>query len=52
MFDMMEPFKINVCSVEGELLLLLKNYPENREQRVVLTRSLPKGFQKQDLLCI
>ena len=29
-------FKLKSCGVEGELLSLLKNYLENREQRVVL----------------
>ena len=29
-------FKLNTYGVDGELLLLLKNYLENREQRVVL----------------
>ena len=29
-------FKLKAYGVEGELLSLLKNYPENREQRVVL----------------
>ena len=29
-------FKLNSYSTEGELLSLLKNYPQNREQRVVL----------------
>ena len=29
-------FKLNSYSIEGELLSLLKNYPQNREQRVVL----------------
>ena len=29
-------FKLKSCGIEGELLLLLKNYLHNREQRVVL----------------
>ena len=35
-------FKLKSYGVEGELLLLLKNYLHNREQRVVLNGQTPE----------
>ena len=39
-------FKLKAYGVEGELLSLLKNYLENREQRVILNGQISEWRKK------